>query len=194
MPSGKPFYRHTPTQPQEDTLGFTEAAADTTPSQRAHSHTAWRIWCAQHWLVIYSQTQGVHRCTQTHPLQLCPQAYKCMGTWAHAEVPICFTTVCAVDHRCQLTQVPMKAQTQTHRVTHGDKRQNTPHPHPGHTCTGAQHTQHLGAVASTQALCPSPDLGGLHADTGHRLAAHPPGRERPPACRLLPPPQTESPR
>ena len=190
MPSGKPFYIYTPTQPTKRAHWGSQKLQQT-PHRPSCVSGVPALQAAQHWLLIYSQTQGVHRCTQTHPLQLCPQACKCMDTWAHAEVPICFTTVCAMDHRCQLTQ---KAQTQTHRVTHGDKRQNTPHPHPGHTCIGARHTQHLGAVASTQALCPSPDLGGLHADTGHRLAAHPPGRERPPACRLLPPPQTESPK
>ena len=52
------------------------------------------------------------------------QVHGHVGT--HADVPICFTTMYTLDHRWQLTQVPMKVQTQTHRVTHGDKRQNTP--------------------------------------------------------------------
>ena len=128
------LYIHTPTAHQEDALRFTEAAPDTRHPACTHSHTPWRVWCA-HMAdspVLAGHIQpdtGVHRCTQNPPCTTVHTGVQMHGhVGTHADVPICFTTAYTLDKRCQLTPVPMKAQTQTHRVTHGDKRQNTP-PH-----------------------------------------------------------------
>ena len=119
------LYIHTNSPPGGCTQIHRSCARHTSSSLHAQPHAMACLVCPHGRQPSAGWTHTArHRCAQMHAEPPCTtvhigvQMHGHVGT--HADVPICFTTAYTLDKRCQLTPVPMKAQTQTHRVTHGD--------------------------------------------------------------------------